>query len=223
MILAQIHIRPVISRKRTMTDPTFNPLKPEALLIVISGPSGVGKDSVLNRMKEMKLPFHFVVTATTRPRRRGEIEGKDYFFITNDQFAEMIEKDELLEYAYVYNDYKGIPKSQVRQALASGKDVMMRLDVQGAATIHRLCPEAVLIFLTTDDEDELVRRLKKRGTESIGDLSMRIAMARQELKRLNEFDYVIVNRDKHLDETVNTILEIVQAEHHRVDQRKVTL
>jgi guanylate kinase len=206
-----------------MTDPTYNPLKPEALLIVISGPSGVGKDSVLIRMKEMNLPFHFVVTATTRSRRRGEVEGKDYFFINNDQFAEMIEKDELLEYAYVYNDYKGIPKSQVRQALATGKDVLMRLDVQGAATIHRLYPDAVLIFLTTDDEPELVRRLQKRGTESIGDVNLRIAMARQELKRLKEFDYVIVNRDKHLDETVNTILAIIQAEHHRVDQRKVTL
>ena len=206
-----------------MTDPTFNPLKPEALLIVISGPSGVGKDSVLYRMKEMKLPFHFVVTATTRSRRPEEVEGKDYFFITNDQFAEMIEKDALLEYAYVYNDYKGIPKSQVRQALATGNDVLMRLDVQGAATIRRLCPDAVLIFLTTDDENELVRRLQKRGTETIGDVNLRIAMARQELKRLKEFDYVIVNRDEHLDETVSTILAIIEAEHHRVDQRKVTL
>jgi guanylate kinase len=206
-----------------MTDPTFNPLKPEALLIVISGPSGVGKDSTLNCMKEMNLPYHFVVTATTRPRRPEEIEGKDYFFITNDQFAEMIENDELLEYAYVYNDYKGIPKSQVRQALATGNDVIMRLDVQGAATIRRLCPDAVLIFLTTDDEDELVRRLQKRGTETLRDVNLRIAMARQELKRLNEFDYVIVNRDEHLDETVKTILAIIEAEHHRVDQRKVTL
>jgi guanylate kinase len=206
-----------------MTDPTFNPLKPEALLIVISGPSGVGKDSVLNRMKMMKLPFHFVVTATTRQRRPGEVEGKDYFFITNDQFADMIEKDALLEYAYVYNDYKGIPKSQVRQALVSGKDVLMRLDVQGAATIRRLCPDAVLIFLTTDDENELVRRLQKRGTETIGDVNLRIAMARQELKRLHEFDYVIVNRDDRLDETVNTIMAIIESEHHRVDQRKVTL
>lgn len=206
-----------------MTDPTYNPLKPEALLVVISGPSGVGKDSVLDRMKRRKLPFYFVVTATTRKRRPSEVEGKDYFFITNDQFAEMIEKDELLEYAYVYNDYKGIPKSQVRNALATGKDVLMRLDTQGAATIRKLCPDAVLIFLTTDDEDELVRRLQKRGTETLPDVNLRIAMARQELKRLNEFDYVIVNRDDHLDETVDAILAIIQAEHHRVDQRKVTL
>ncbi len=206
-----------------MTDTTFNPLKPEPLLIVISGPSGVGKDSVLTRMKEMSLPFHFVITATTRLPRPGEEEGVDYFFISKGQFAEMIEKDELLEYAYVYNDYKGIPKSQVRQALATGKDVIMRLDVQGAATIRRLCPDAILIFLTTNYEDELVRRLLKRGTETLGDVNLRIAMARQELKRLNEFDYVIENRDELLDETVDTILAIIEAEHHRVDQHKVNL
>jgi guanylate kinase len=206
-----------------MTDTNFNPIKPEPLLIVISGPSGVGKDSVLIRMKEMSLPFHFVITATTRLPRPGEEEGVDYFFISKGQFAEMIEKDELLEYAYVYNDYKGIPKSQVRQALATGKDVIMRLDVQGAATIRRLCPDAILIFLTTNIEDDLARRLLKRGTETIGDINLRIAMARQELKKLNEFDFVIENRDEHLDETVDTILAIVKAEHHRVDQRKVNL
>jgi guanylate kinase len=189
-----------------MTETEFNPTKPEPLLIVISGPSGVGKDSVLIRMKEMILPFHFVITATTRLQRPGEEEGVDYFFVSKDQFAEMIEKDELLEYAYVYNDYKGIPKSQVRQALATGKDVVMRLDVQGAATIRQLYPDAILIFLTTNYEDDLVRRLLKRGTETIVDVNLRIAMARQELKKLNEFDYVIENRDGHLDETVDTIL-----------------
>jgi guanylate kinase len=206
-----------------MTDTNFNPIKPEPLLIVISGPSGVGKDSVLIRMKEMSLPFHFIITATTRLPRPGEENGVDYFFISKDQFAEMIEKDELLEYANVYNDYKGIPKSQVRKALATGKDVIMRLDVQGAATIRRLCPDAILIFLTTNIEDDLARRLLKRGTETIGDINLRIAMARQELKKLNEFDFVIENRDEHLDETVDTILAIVKAEHHRVDQRKVNL
>ena len=206
-----------------MTETEFNPTKPEPLLIVISGPSGVGKDSVLIRMKEMSLPFHFVITATTRLQRPGEEEGVDYFFVSKDQFAEMIEKDELLEYAYVYNDYKGIPKSQVRQALATGKDVVMRLDVQGATTIRRLYPDAILIFLTTNYEDDLVHRLMKRGTETIGDVNLRIAMARQELKKLNEFDYVIENRDGHLHETVDAILAIIDAEHHRVHQRKVNL
>jgi guanylate kinase len=174
-------------------------------------------------MQNRGLPFHFVVTATTRLMRSGEQHGVDYFFITQAEFAQMIEQDELLEYAYVYNDYKGIPKAQVRQALASGKDVIMRLDVQGAATIRRLCPEAVLIFLTTQDEAELVRRLRARQTESDNSFNMRIAMARKELLRLKEFDYVVVNAEDRLDETVKAIQSIVNSEHHRVHHRKVTL
>lgn len=201
----------------------FNPLNPEPLLIVISGPSGVGKDTVIDRMKERHIPVHFVVTATTRPPRKDEIHGKDYFFISADEFAAMIDQDELLEYAIVYKDYKGIPKEQVRQALSSGKDVVMRVDVQGAAKIRELNPEAVLIFLTTRDEEEMVNRLRIRKSETPEGLNLRIAMARQELKRINEYDYVVVNRDGELDETVDTIAAIIHAEHHRVKHRKVTL
>ena len=131
--------------------------------------------------------------------------------------------DELLEYAIVYNDYKGIPKEQVRQALASGKDVLMRIDVQGAATIREISPEAVLVFLTTQNETELVNRLKARKSETPEGLNLRIATARKELKRIKEFDYVVVNRDDKLDETVDKILAIIQAEHQRVNPRKVTL
>ncbi len=201
----------------------YNLYCPEPLLIVISGPSGVGKDTVIQCMVERGLPFHFVVTATTRPPRPEERHGVDYFFLTKDEFAEMIDQDELLEYAIVYNDYKGIPKQQVRQALASGKDVIMRVDVQGAATIRKLCPEAVLIFLTTRDEDELVNRLTVRKSETPEGLKLRIATARQEMKRIEIFDYVVVNEDCLLPQTVDTITAIVHAEHHRVDHRKVTL
>ena len=158
-------------------DILFNPLHPEPLLIVISGHSGVGKDSVIQRMKERSLPFHFVVTATTRPARGNEVHGVDYFFLSSDDFAEMIEQGELLEYAIVYNDYKGIPKQQVRDALASGKDVVMRIDVQGAATIRELSPGALLIFLTTDTEDEMVNRLRQRKSETPEGLRLRIATA----------------------------------------------
>lgn len=207
----------------TQEDILFNPLHPEPLLIVISGPSGVGKDSVIQRMKERNLPFHFVVTATTRPARSSEVHGVDYFFLSSDDFAEMIEQGELLEYAIVYNDYKGIPKQQVRDALASGKDVVMRIDVQGAATIRELSPEALLIFLTTDTEEEMVNRLRQRKSETPEGLRLRIATARQELKRVGEFDYVVVNRDDRLDETVDIISAIIQAEHHRVAPRKVSL
>ncbi len=201
----------------------FQKHQPEPLLIVISGPSGVGKDTVVERMKTRGLPFHFVITSTTRPPRQEETHGIDYFFYSKDEFAEMIEKDELLEYAFVYNDFKGIPKFQVRQALASGKDVVMRLDVQGAATIRELCPEAVLIFLTTVDEEELVNRLQARKSEQPDELKLRIATARKELERVKEFDYVVMNRENKLDETVDAIEAIIQAEHHRVEQRKVTL
>jgi guanylate kinase len=196
---------------------------PQPLLIVISGPSGAGKDTVMQRMKERGLPFHFVVTATTRPKRLNEIHGKDYWFVSKEQFARMIDEDELIEHAIVYGDYKGIPKQQVREALASGMDVVMRLDVQGAETVRRLAHEALLIFITTASEEELVHRLETRKTETADSLALRIATARKELKRVEAFDYVIVNHEFHLDETVDTIRAIIEAEHHRVNPRKVSL
>ncbi len=201
----------------------FNVYHPQPLLIVISGPSGAGKDSILQGLKQSGLDIHFVVTATTRPRREHEVHGVDYFFLSKEEFARMIAQDELIEYAIVYNDYKGIPKQQVREALASGKDVIMRLDVQGAATVRKLAPEAVLIFITTASEEELVRRLKTRQTESVEDLSLRIATARQELKRVDEFDYVVVNEDGCLEQAVQTVISIIEAEHHRVHPRQVHL
>ncbi len=206
-----------------MPDPEFNLHNPQPLLIVISGPSGVGKDSVLDGLKKSPLPLHFIVTATTRPRRAEEVDGVDYFFVSKDEFARMIDQEELIEYAIVYNDYKGIPKQQVRQALGSGQDVVMRLDVQGAASVRKLAAEAVLIFLTTESEEALVRRLKARHSETPENLNLRIATARQELKRASEFDYIIVNADGKLDEAVATVIAIIQAEHHRSHPRKVTL
>ena len=204
---------------RPMTESEFNLHHPQPLLIIISGPSGVGKDSVVHAMKERGLPFHFVVTVTTRPPRPNEVHGRDYFFVSKEEFAHMIECDEMFD----YNDYKGNSKKQVRDALASGQDVVMRLDVQGAATVRKLAPEAVLIFLTTRDEQELVGRLKSRKADKAEDLSLRIATAQQELKRAVEFDYVIVNADGCLDETVDTVTAIIRAEHHRVNPRKVSL
>ncbi len=206
-----------------MSETEFHLPHAEPLLIVISGPSGVGKDTVIQRMIERQLPFHFVVTATTRPPRANEVNGKDYFFYSHDEFAEMIEKGELLEHAIVYNDYKGIPKAQVRNALASGKDVVMRLDVQGAATIRGLYPDALLIFLTPQDEAEMVNRLQERKTETPEGLKLRIATARKEMTHVASFDYVVINREFHLDETVDTIISIIVAEHHRVQQRQISL
>ncbi len=202
---------------------TFELRKPDPLLIVISGPSGVGKDSVVQRMIERGFPFHFVVTATTREKRATEVHGRDYWFLSKDEFAHMIEENELIEYAIVYGDYKGIPKAQVREALASGKDVIMRLDVQGAESVRKLAPEALLIFITCESEEELERRLRERKTETADSLSLRIATARKEFQRLDAFDYVIVNQDFHLDDTVDKVRAIIAAEHLRVHQRKVSL
>jgi guanylate kinase len=204
-------------------DPDFDRKDRQPLLIVISGPSGAGKDTVVQRMQERGLPFHFVVTATTRSKRPGEIHGKDYWFISNEEFARMIEHNELIEYAIVYGDYKGIPRAQVHEALASGQDVVMRLDVQGAETVRRLVPQALLIFITTESENELVSRLTVRSTETPDALSLRIATARKELKRMDAFDYVIVNHDYLLDHTVDVVRAIIEAEHHRVQPRKVNL
>jgi len=196
---------------------------PRPILIVISGPSGVGKDATLNSLKETGHPFHFVVTATTRPIRPGEEDGVDYHFVSMGEFAEMIDNDELLEYAVVYGDYKGIPKEQVRKALASGKDVVMRIDVQGAETIRQLVPNAISIFLNAETEEELVRRLCDRKTEADGKLKMRIATARQELKRIGDFDYTVVNRVNSLEATVQDVLSIVRAEKCRVDWTPIEL
>lgn len=201
----------------------FELRKPDPLLIVISGPSGVGKDSIVQRMIERGFPFHFVVTATTREKRENEIHGSDYWFVSKDEFARMIEQNELIEYAIVYGDYKGIPKAQVREALESGKDVIMRLDVQGAETVRKLAREALLIFITCESEGELERRLRERKTETADSLSLRIATARKEFQRLEAFDYVIVNQDFHLDDTVDKVRAIIAAEHLRVHHRKVTL
>jgi len=193
--------------------------KVNPLLVVISGASAVGKDAVIRRMDELGHPFCFVVTATTRQRREGEIDGRDYLFLTEYEFLRMIKQNEFLEHALVYGHYKGIPKLHVRNALAGGQDVIMRVDVQGAATIRHLVPQAVLIFLTTSSEEELIGRLKTRGTESMEELSLRMKMIREEMKRRKEFDYIVVNADGMLDDTVEQIVCIIRAEKCRVQQR----
>ncbi len=193
------------------------------LLIVISGPSGVGKDSVVEGLKDRELPFHFVVTATTRPQRPDEVDGVDYVFVSMEAFAEMIENDQLIEYAIVYGDYKGIPKEQVQDALDSGKDVIMRLDVQGAATVRRLVPEAILVFITASSEEELVERLQQRKSDPPDQLKIRIATSRQEMRRVHEFDYVVVNEQGCLDEAVAQVQAIITAEHARTSPRRVSL
>jgi len=183
----------------------------------------VGKDSVVRRLQQRNAQLHFVVTTTTRARRSSEVEGVDYNFCAMAEFARMIDASELLEYAVVYGEYKGVPKQQVHAALASGKDVVMRLDVQGAARIKQLQPGAVLIFLTVESEQELERRLVGRQTETEDKQRMRLAMARQELLRVPEFDYCVPNDDKNLDRAVAVIEAILVAERHKVNRPAISL
>lgn len=201
----------------------FNLLKPQPLMIVLSGPSGVGKDAVLKELQKRDLPLHFVITVNSRAPREDEKEGVDYFFISRDKFEQMIANDELVEYAKVYQDYKGVPKAQVQKALASGKDVILRLDVQGAGRIKNLNPEAVLIFLVPASTQEWFERLQKRGTESTESFQVRIDTVQKELESLPIFDYVVVNREGRLKETVDTVEEIINSEHHKVHHRIINL
>jgi guanylate kinase len=197
--------------------------RPRPLLVVISGPSGVGKDATIQRMKERGHSCFFVVTATTRARRAGEIDGVDYHFVAEADFLGYIARGELIEHAVVYGQYKGIPKAGVRAALNTGQDVVMRIDVQGAATVRALVPQAVTIFLTAESEEALIERLRRRRTEDDEQLQRRIATARAELLRASEFKYRIVNGDCTLDETVDKVIAIMQAEKARVDWKPVTL
>jgi guanylate kinase len=193
------------------------------LLVVISGPAGVGKDSLIRRLKERGYPFHFVVTATDRSPRLGEEHGKDYYFLTREQFDRMIADGELLEYAVVYGQRKGIPKQQVRDALASGKDAILRIDVQGAATIRSLLPDALLIFLSAGSEDELEERLRRRASDSPSQLQNRLETAKKEMAQLSLFDYVVINTENHLDRAADHVMSILRLEHSRKKPRVVEL
>ena len=198
-------------------------LRDNLLLIVLSGPSGVGKDAVLSRMRELGSNVHFTITATTRAMRRKEQNGVDYIFLTREEFTSLQETDGLLEDAEVFGNHYGVPKSQVTDALARGQDVILKIDVQGAGTIRRLCPEALFIFLAPPDRDELTRRLRERNTESDEAFELRLRTASAELEKAKLFDYVVVNQTNGLDQTVAEIETIINTEKRRVPPRRISL
>lgn len=193
------------------------------LLIVLSGPSGVGKDAVLSRMKGAGFPLFYAITLTTRPRRDGETNGVDYYFTSEADFQDMVKRGELLEWAKVYGHWYGVPKQQIRQALERGEDVIVKVDVQGATTIKKLLVEAVLVFLTPPSIEEQEKRLKQRRTESASDLKLRLETFHDEMKKLPFFDYIVVNHQGELDLAVSQIKAIVGAEKCRVNPRKIEL
>ena len=199
------------------------PVHSNPLLLVLSGPSGVGKDLLLSRLREAGRPYHFTVTVTTRAKRNGEHDGMDYHFISARQFESMIANEELLEWANVFGNYYGVPKSQVMDAMARGQDVILKIDVQGAATIRNLVPDALFIFLAPPSGEELERRLRGRNTESDDALIARIEQARHELQEAEEFDYTVVHHTDATDEAALEIEDIIRRERHRVPPRKILL
>lgn len=185
------------------------------LLIVISGPSGAGKDAVIARVRGALPSAHFAVTATTRPPRPGEREGVDYHFVNDEEYDRLLAEDGFLEHADVYSHRYGVPKAGVRDALSRGQDVIVRVDVQGSRTIKRLVPNALFIFLAPASLEELEERLRRRNTEAEGALRLRLKTARQEMACQKDFDHVVVNREDGLDEAVSQITAIIEAERQR--------
>ena len=196
---------------------------PPPLLVVISGPSGVGKDAALGELRKLGRPWHFAVTATTRPMRAGERDGADYIFLDGETFGRMRERDEFLECAEVYGCWYGVPRSQVRDALREGRDVILKMDVQGAAAIRRLAPEALLIFLIPPSLADLRQRLQGRMTETAPELTRRLRTAEDELSRIREYDYRVVNENGGLERAAAEIDAIITAEKCRVTPRLAQL
>jgi guanylate kinase len=191
--------------------------------VVLSGPSGTGKDATLVALKARALPRSFIVTNTTRPQRPSEVDNVHYHFVSQQEFTLLIEGNDLLEHAEVYGHFYGVPKAPVRQALAQGRDVLVKVDVQGAMTIKKNLPGAVLIFLMPPSLEELAQRLKGRGTESPRDLEIRLDTARAEIDQLSSFDYVVMSEQNHIEQAVSDIEAIIRAEKLRVSHREYPL
>jgi len=202
---------------------TVHPGSRRPLVIVLSGPSGVGKDATIAKIREIGVRFHYVVTATTRERRPGEVDGVDYYFLKKKDFQKKIAQDEFLEYAEVYSNFYGVPKNEVRQALDRGEDVIIKVDVQGAATLKKKIPDAVFIFLLTPSMGDLIDRIKARNADSEIAVKARMLKAEDELKCLPLFDYCVVNIKDDLDRTAEAVKGIIRTEKHRVKPRVIKI
>ena len=210
-------------KKASYEGPTLFNLPKRPLLIVISGPSGAGKDAILTKMKELGCPLEYIITVTTRPQRDKERNNVDYHFISEESFQEMVKHKEFLEWANVYGNWYGVPKEPVKQALDKRQDVIVKVDIQGAATIKSILPQAVFIFLVPPSMEELGSRLKQRHTESPSELTLRTRTAEAEIKQLSLFNYIVVNKRDEIELAVSEIKAIITAEKCRVTPREITL
>src|SRR6266581_7757450 len=195
----------------------------QGLLFVLSAPSGAGKDTVINTLKQKGLDFYVVPSVTTRAPRPGESEGNPYHFVSQETFERMVSQNELLEYANVHGNWYGQPRKLIRDNLSAGRDVLLKIDVKGAATIRSKVSDAIFIFLIPGSLDELTQRLEDRQTETEEELQRRLADARKELAEQHWYDYLITNRDGHLQEAVDCLRAIMLAEHCRVHLRNINI
>ncbi|HXX61375.1 MAG TPA: guanylate kinase [Candidatus Sulfotelmatobacter sp.] len=198
---------------------------PGAMLIIISGPSGVGKDTIIEALRRSPggRAYHYVVTCTTRERRHGEVDGVDYRFLSPVAFERLRVGGELLEWAEVHGHLYGTPRGPVREALAAGRDVILKIDVQGAATVKARVPEALLIFLVPPSLEALFQRLRARATETADELELRQRNAAIELAQQDHYDYVVVNEDGQVDATAGRIQAILTAERALNADRRIAV
>jgi guanylate kinase len=194
-----------------------------SLLIVISGPSGVGKDTVISKIKQLTHSIHHTVTATTRPKRKGEVDGIDYSFISENEFDQIIKRDGFLEWATGYGNLYGTPRAQIRQALEQGMDVIAKVDVQGAISIKKVVPEALFIWISAPSIDQLAERLRQRNSDSDEDINVRIDTVHQEVKSLHVFDYEVINEQGKANLAASEIVDIITAEKNREKPRQIEM
>lgn len=215
----QLKLTTPTPRQGTMLKPTNK----QGLLFVLSAPSGTGKDTVIKTLKERGADFHVVSSVTTRAPRPGESQGNPYFFVSQETFDRMVAQGELLEHAKVHGNWYGQPLQDIRDHLRDGRDVMLKIDVQGAATVRKKLPGAIFIFLVPGSREELVQRLKSRQTETESELRQRLENAQKELAQRDDYDYIIENRQGQLDEAVDHLRAVILAEHCRTSPHYVNL
>ncbi len=186
----------------------------QGILVVVSGFSGAGKGTLIKAMLDRYHSYALSVSATTRAPREGEVDGREYFFVTREKFEQMIEEEQLIEHAVYVNNYYGTPRQYVFQQMADGKDVILEIEIQGALKIKERFPDALLLFVMPPSADELKRRLVGRGTETMEVIDQRLHRAAEEAEGMTSYDYILIN-DK-VDTCVDAMHQLIQAQHRRV-------
>ena len=185
----------------------------QGILVVVSGFSGAGKGTLMKELLKRYDNYALSISATTRAPREGETDGKEYFFVSKEQFEKMRDERKLVEYAQYVNNYYGTPKEYVEQKMAEGKDVILEIEIQGALKVKKRFPDALLLFVTPPSAEELRRRLVGRGTETLEVINARLARAAEEASGMEAYDYLLINDD--LDRCVEEMHQLIQLQHRK--------